>query len=122
MLIKILDQEWIVEKVEPHSPELFVDNKWCLGTEWPARQRINISSELSSDRALRTITHELCHAYLDATQANRPESWDEEAICDLMAIYGALIVAEAKRVYQELFRGVVASGGSHNEAELNTSL
>lgn len=103
MKVTIANQEWVVEKVPPHDPSLFVGNSESLGAAWLGHMRICIASDLKGDRAKRTIRHELCHAYIYATQANRPETWDEEAICEFMAVYGPEITSVARKVFEALF-------------------
>lgn len=107
--IFILDQEWTIEKVPPHDSNLYVSNEVCTGTMWAAKQAMYISGELSSERAWRTILHELCHAYIAATQAVVPEEWSEEAVCELIAIYGYEMVEKARSIHESFY------GGSNNE-------
>ena len=103
MKIKIADQLWDVEKVPAHDPALMVDGSECFGTTWIGHLRICINGSLEGDRARRTIRHELAHAYIWATQAVRPESWDEESLCDFVAIYGPQISRMADKVFEALF-------------------
>lgn len=105
--VKIMDQEWTFEKVEAHDAHLMVDSKACLGTTWSVKRAMYVSDELGPDRALQTIRHELTHAYLAATQISDPESYDDEAICDTVAIYGPAIVAAAEKVYFDLNGGTL---------------
>ena len=101
----ILDQEWTVEKVHSHDANLYVGNEACIGSMWAAKQAIYISDELSPERAFRTLIHELCHAYINATQAIVPENWSEEAVCDLVSIYAYEIVKKAESLHRDLYGG-----------------
>lgn len=103
MKIVIANQEWVVDKVPPHDPSLFVDGGEVLGSTWLAHLRICIAGDLKADRAKRTIKHELCHAYIYSTQANRPDTWDEEAICEFFGIYSDEINKQANEIYKALF-------------------
>lgn len=116
MRIKILDQTWTFEKVKSHDAHLMADGDVCLGTTWPVPQEMYVSEELNSDRAIRTIRHELCHAYIAATQTSTPEKWDEEVVCDLVGIYGGQIAQQAMEIYLELFRGSCMVIDSHSGA------
>lgn len=104
MKIDIEGQSWSIEKKQSHSPSLMVDGAECCGTTWLGHLKIYIDAALTGDRAMRTIRHELCHAYIWSTQAVRPEAWDEEALCDFMAIYGPQISKAADAVFEALFK------------------
>ena len=101
-----MDQEWTVERVQPHDPNLYVNDSVCVGTMWAAKQAIYISNELSAERAWRTLMHELCHAYIAATQATVHESWTEEDVCELMSIYAYTLVEQATQLHNDLYGGV----------------
>ena len=103
MKIKIVDLVWDVEKVPAHDPALMVDGSECFGTTWIGHLKICVNAGLVGDRARRTILHELCHAYIWSTQAIRPETWDEEAVCDFMAIYGPQMAKVADKVFEALY-------------------
>ena len=111
----ILDQEWTIEKVKSHDANLYVNNEVCTGTMWAAKQAIYISDELSPERAWRTIMHELCHAYISATQAIVPEEWAEEAVCELIAIYAYEMVEKAQSIHKCLY-------GDTSNDKVNTSV
>lgn len=108
----IMDQQWTIQKVPSHDSTLYVANEACTGTMWAAKQAIYISEELSTHRAWRTIVHELCHAYIIATQAVVPESWTEEDVCELFAIYASEIVNKASQIFAHMYGGV-EHGTSH---------
>lgn len=103
MNIKIGSLDWTILKAKSHDPVLMVDGVECTGTTWLGRAEIYIDDALEGSRALRTIAHELCHAYIFSTQAIRPETWDEESMCDFIAEYGKEISTVAFNVYQTLF-------------------
>lgn len=103
MKIVIAHQTWEVEKVSGHDPKLYVNGEECTGTAWLAHFKIYISADLKGDRALRTIRHEVCHAFIFSTQAVRPESWSEEDLCDFMSIYCQDITKYSQEIYNALF-------------------
>ena len=90
--IHIAGQRWTVRLVNSHDPNLIINGDVCLGTAWPAKMEIYISNELTGDRALRTIRHELAHAFLNATQCFHNETFTEEEVCDFVAIWAKDIV------------------------------
>lgn len=101
----ILDQMWSIEKVPSHDSNLYINNNVCCGSAWPAKLAIYISDELSPERAWRTILHELCHAYIAATQAAVPENWSEEDLCEFMSIYALELTGTATKLHRDLYRG-----------------
>ena len=103
MLIEIAGQQWSVEKIDAHQPGLTVDGTACRGATWCGQAKIYLSNELKGDQVMRVILHELTHAYICSTQAINTESWTEEDVCDLVAIYGNDIVVLARAVHRSLY-------------------
>lgn len=103
MLIEIAGQQWLVEKVESHHPGLFVEGTACRGACWCGSAEIYISNELKGDQVARVVMHELAHAYLYSTQAVQPESWTEENVCEMVAIYAWEMCVQCQAVCQVLF-------------------
>lgn len=103
MVIEIAGQQWQVLKVESHDPGLFVDGTARQGACWFGKSVIYLADELSGDHVARTVMHELTHAYIYATQAAIPESWDEESVCDLFAIYAESMCMHCQAICKELF-------------------
>lgn len=103
MKIKIGNLEWTVLRAAAHEPVLVVDGLECTGTTWLGKAEIYIDETLQGSRAMRTLVHELCHAYIFSTQAIRPETWDEEAICDFVAVYALEITKLASEVFNVLY-------------------
>ena len=94
---------WQVELADAHSPELTVDNAPCRGATWYGQQRIYISNELSPECALRVIRHEVTHAYIWGTQLSRPQTYDEEYICDFFAMWAPQILDASTAIYKVLY-------------------
>lgn len=103
MTIEIAGQQWQVQKVESHHPGLFVDSTACRGACWCGQAEIYISNELKGDQISRVVMHELAHAYVYSTQAITPESWTEEDVCEMFAIYAWEMSALCQQVCSELF-------------------
>ena len=106
MIIEIAGQQWQVHKVESFHPGLMVEGTARRGACWCGRAEIFLSDELIGDQVARVVTHELVHAYIYSTQAVQPESWDEEAVCELFAIYALEIAAMCYAVCQDLYPNV----------------
>ena len=103
MTIEIAGQQWLVEKVESHHPGLFVEGTARRGACWCGSAEIYISNESKGDQAVRVVMHELTHAYIYSTQAIRPESWNEEDICEMFAIYALEMCEMCQAVCRDLF-------------------
>ena len=103
MKINLEGLTWQVELADAHSPELMVNNEPCRGTTWCGHQRIYISNELPLDCALRVIRHEVTHAYIWSTQISLPKAYDEEYICDFIAMWAPQILAASVTIYAALY-------------------
>ena len=103
MIIEIAGQQWRVEKVESHHPGLFVEGTARRGACWCGSTEIYISNELKGDQVARVVTHELAHAYIYSTQAIQTESWTEEDVCELVAIYAWEMCVLCQAVCNQLF-------------------
>lgn len=106
-MIEIAGQQWQVYKVEAHHPGVIVDGTARRGACWCGKAEIYISNELKGDQVARVIMHELTHAYIYSTQAIQPESWNEEDVCELFAIYAWEMCVQCQAVCQALFPEVV---------------
>ena len=91
-----------MELAEATSPPLLRD-ELCDGTCWYELRKIYLSKDLNTSTAKRTIRHELVHAFIYTTQANRPKEWNEEAICDFFGIYGKQISDLGEQIYNALY-------------------
>ena len=99
---KLFDDEWEANLVNSHNPSLIVDGTVCTGSMWSAQRQIYVSNELDKFALKRTLTHELAHAVVYATQFVTPEQYNEEQMCDFMAIYGETIVKKVETVYSQI--------------------
>lgn len=103
MTITINGTRWTVFKTDSHSPGLIVDGDTCRGACWCGNLTIVLSNELTRATAVRTIRHELTHAWIWTTQAVIPETWSEEDVCELIAIYAQDIAKVALDVLNTLW-------------------
>lgn len=103
MKINLEGLVWQVEFADANSPELMVDNEPCRGTTWWGHQRIYISKELSPECALRVIRHEVTHAYIWSTQISLPKTFDEEYICDFVAMWSPQILSVSTQIFNALY-------------------
>lgn len=102
--IDILGQHWLVAVVDSHDASLVVGNDVCRGATWVGKQAIYLSNELSFDLMKRVLTHELTHAWLYATQMSVPETFDEEQVCELFAIYCESIHNMCNQLMEVMFK------------------
>lgn len=97
--LEIIGQDWEIFTADSHDPELIADGRSCNGTTWYGHFKIFLSNELRGSRLLRTIKHELTHAVIYSSQCDIPEAFSEEQVCEIMAIYGELIMKAAEMIY-----------------------
>lgn len=90
--IKVILQDWDVFLADAHDPELIVDGVDCVGTTWCGHLRIFINKELQGARLHRTVVHEVTHAVIYSTQCEILQKYNEEQLCEFMAIYAELIL------------------------------
>ena len=120
MVIEIAGQQLQVNKVEAHHPGLMVDGTARQGACWCGKAEIYISNEITGDQVSRANMHELAHAYIYSTQAIQPESWNEEDVCEMFAIYAWEMCVQCQVVCQALFADVVLR--IHREAYKETKV
>ena len=99
---KLFDDEWTAYLVDSHDPSLMVDGKSCIGATWTPQRKIYVSNELDKFALKKTLTHEVSHAVIYATQFVTPEQYDEEQMCDFMSIYGETIVKKVETIQVQI--------------------
>ena len=110
--LTIVDQEWKIYTADAHDPELIADGRACTGTTWCGHFKIFLSNELRGSRLLRTIRHEITHAFIYSSQCEVPETFNEEQICEFVAIYGDKIIEISDEIFvtvNEIFDATVTN-------------
>lgn len=110
--LTIVDQEWEVYIADAHDPELIANGVDCAGTTWCGHFKIFLSNELRGSRLKRTIRHEITHAFIYSSQCDIPETFDEEQICEFVAIYGNKIIEISDEIFvtvNEIFNATVTN-------------
>lgn len=82
---------WTIKFSNNFYNQLIVSESACYGVCKHSERTIYINRELPKDRMLRTVRHEIAHAFLHDTQISGKESFDEEALCEFVGIYGDII-------------------------------
>lgn len=85
-------ERWIISIVDSHDSNLVCEGNVCRGCTWFAKCTIYLSNELDERTLRRVLTHELTHAFLFATQIEKLETFNEEQVCELVAIWGPEII------------------------------
>ena len=100
--IKIIGKDYDVKFVYPYAPEMHkLDLKTgerALGLTMYFEDAIYIVNDLSEAETLRVLRHELTHAVIHETQFTEGASFDEEAVCELMARFAPLVCEAADKV------------------------
>ena len=91
MVVKINNLEWKIEEVETRSSELMVDGKECFGVCKYLTQEIFLDATLKSDKLCAVLRHELTHAFLYCYLLEKKKSYDEEEVCEFVALYSKQI-------------------------------
>lgn len=105
---KINNTTWkisLVRSKEDNEDFYDKDGVLCLyGQTNFSTQEIFISNEVTDERKLLTIIHELTHAFHDVYLASQhiKDKFDEEDICCFMASYSQEILGLAKVIYFQL--------------------
>lgn len=95
---------WTVERVSPNNPALVDESdesQHRLGVTWFITNEIYISNELSPERMMMTLMHELAHAYIHSTQVQELTGMDEEVLCDFVGLYADKIVNTANYIVRD---------------------
>lgn len=73
-------------------------NTHILGMTEYDSEKIYIHKDLNFAQKRRTLTHELCHAFL-YEYANYHERYSQESVCDIMDSFAERILGIVNRVY-----------------------
>lgn len=85
-------ERWTISIVDSHDSNLVCEGDVSRGCTWPGKHAIYLSNELDERTFRRVLTHELTHAFLFATQIEEFETFNEEQVCELVAIWGPEII------------------------------
>ena len=99
--VKIFQNNWTV--ILTTSPkDLVVNNQKCKGSILYKDSVIFLDSNTSEKDRKRILRHELSHAWLYETQISLRDNYNEEDLCEFMAIYGSLIEEMANDILAKL--------------------
>lgn len=101
IVFKINDFKW---EVIPTTDEslLLVNNKVGKGSIVYKTRTIYIDSRITVDSARRVLGHELTHAFMYDTQITCIPPYEEEDICEFVALYNQKIYKIVKKVLREI--------------------
>ena len=95
MKIAINNFTWNVSFVKSFDKEKF-------GTTRYLTQEIQVLDSLSKEEKLRTLTHELTHAFMSSYGFGQIDEWTTEVVCDFISTYADSIVRLADSIIKEL--------------------
>lgn len=101
MKVDINGIKYEIKEVEPTHSMLIVGDRRCAGTTHYHHQEIYLSSELMPDTKCSTLRHELTHAFLAETQIESRDKFNEEMLCEFVAMYGKKICDIADKYFAE---------------------
>lgn len=79
--------KWTIKEVETRSAELVVDGSQCYGTCKYYTQEIFLDETLTNDKKIKTLKHELTHAFINCYLLEQQENYSEEQLCEFVATY-----------------------------------
>lgn len=98
---KINDFTWNVIFTEDESL-LLVKNKVCKGSILYKTRTIYVDKRISIDSIRRVLGHELAHAFMYDTQITCIPPYDEEDICEFVALYNQQIYKIIEKILRKL--------------------
>lgn len=95
------NQTWEIKEVPGDSGKLVVNGTFRQGSTHFDTQTLYLLDSLKPDRKREVLRHELAHCFLYATQSYyEKDSFSEEEICELFALYAGQIVDIANEYFR----------------------
>lgn len=91
MKVNINGCTWKIKECTGSEREL--PNELHRGVTWYLEKEIYLNSAMSADAKIKTLRHELAHAFIAETQVITQEEtkWTEEMLCEFVGHYGGQI-------------------------------
>lgn len=83
--------EWQIEEIDSdklldlYNKEYDSDSTFCFGVTLYAKHKILINKDMCDEQKIKTLKHELTHAYIWEHGLYNVPSFTEEMVCDLVA-------------------------------------
>lgn len=90
--------EWEVYLVPQGSEGLLTGEKTNWGTTHFKSKKIYVDNSLNNKDIYEVLVHELTHAILFETQIKKVKKFNEEDVCEMMGMYGKVIIDLAEDV------------------------
>lgn len=90
--------EWEVYLVPQGSEGLLTGEKLNWGTTHFKSKKIYVDNSLNDKDIYEVLVHELTHAILFETQIKEVKKFNEEDVCEMMGMYGKIIIDLAEDV------------------------
>lgn len=102
--ITIKNLTYEVLLVSPKHEDLQTDevNRIILGRAMNLEQRILIRKDLSPNRMLNVLIHEITHVFIDLYGYSEMGTWNEEQLCSFNEAFASDIVSLANEVFKKL--------------------
>lgn len=104
MKIRINGLLWTIEEVDTRSQELVLNGNSCFGVCQYVNQRILIDNSIKDDKKCQTLKHELTHAFLYCYMLDKKDTFNEEELCEFVALYSEEINLIVSGYYNEFIR------------------
>ena len=94
--------EWQIKEIDSdelldlYNKEYDSDSTFCFGVTLYAKHKILINKDMCDEQKIKTLKHELTHAYIWEHGLYNVPSFTEEMVCDLVAACSDTIYELAK--------------------------
>jgi hypothetical protein len=95
--------EWEAYLVPQASDGLLTDGKVNWGTTHFKSKKIYVDNSLDDEDIYEVLVHELTHAVLFETQVKEVKKYNEEDVCEMMGMYGKIIIDLAEEVLKQWY-------------------
>ena len=99
--MKILNTDWNIVLTDDKR-HLILNGTLCKGVVSYKDYTIYVDSSITSKQLERLIPHELTHIVLYITQICRKDTFTEEDLCELLALYGKYIVRKSREIINKV--------------------
>ena len=114
--LKINNLEWCIKLVPTRDSNLVVDNSQCFGSCNYSELTIYLDNSLPYTRMKQTLSHELTHAYLHSYMIEMKQSYNNEDICEFVAMYSQHILDDCRK-FMEFYRNEDEKGKINKTSE-----
>lgn len=96
--IKVNNYNWCIELTDNIENLTNKEGNICKGTTSYKNKTIYLDYKISEETAKHVLIHELTHVYIYETQLELKSYYNEEDLCEFVAMYGERVIKKAKSI------------------------